>query len=226
MNLSNKKILVLAPHPDDEALSCGGLITKATSMGSEVFVLFFAVGNCRQLSTGNTKIGTRLEEALNASRFAGYNYDFMYVGDEHMKLDSLPLKLLIDKIEDTIEVFKPDIVCIPSQNSYNQDHRTVFDASIAALRPTPRNLRHFVPCVIECEEPYTWGVGEAFKPNLFIDITDFLDKKLELLACHATQNRADPFPRSKQNLTRLAGFRGAEAGIKYAEGYKIHRLCD
>jgi LmbE family N-acetylglucosaminyl deacetylase len=226
MDLRNKRILVLAPHPDDEAIGCGGLIMNAASNNAKVFVLFFSVGTCRQLVTGTTDAKTRLKEAANASAYAGYDYKICYNGKEFMHLDAVPVKDMVDMIEDEIELFKPDIILLPTKESYNQDHRAVYYAAIAALRPIPRNIRHFVKTVLVYEEPYQWNVGNAFKANLFIDISDYLDKKLELLLKYKTQNRDDPFPRSQENLTRLAGLHGSEVGIKYAEGYQVIRYCD
>jgi len=225
MDLKKKKILIISPHPDDEAIGCGGLIAKAKDAGSSVYVFYLAAGPCRQLVTGNTDENTRLKEAKDAAKFGGFNHSFAYVGNEFMRLDSLPSKELIDKIEDKIYELKPDIMCIPARNSYDQDHRAVFDACITALRPTPRKVRHFVKIVLGYEEPYIWTVALLEKPSLFLDISDCLDRKLKLLAQHKTQNRDDPFPRSKENLTRLAKLRGSEVGIPAAEAYIVHRYC-
>lgn len=224
MNLKNKRILVIAPHPDDEMICAGGLIAKATRESSEVFVLYMAVGSCRQLVTGKTDEKTRIEETVKVSEFLNFKFKFQFVGDEFMKLDSLPQKSLIDPIEDTIQAFKPEIVVIPYQHSFDQDHRAVFLSALTALRPIPKEIRHFVKTVLEWEEPCSWGTGPAFKPNFYVALDEeLLNLKLKGLSFHKSQLRDEPFTRSPENLTRLAKLRGGEIGRAYAEAYVMRR---
>lgn len=223
MRLSNKKILIISPHPDDEMISCGGLIAKAIKEKAKVFVLYMAIGKCRQLVTGKTDEGTRIKEIKNVAKVLGIKYKIQFIGDEFMRLDSLPQKELIDPIEDIIQNFKPDIVVVPRRDSFDQDHRAVFNACITALRPIPQKIRHLVPFVIEFEEPHSWSTSNGFKPNFYIDISNYLDKKIEYYKLHKTQHRPDPFTRSTENLIRLARFRGNEIGTYAAEAYILHR---
>lgn len=219
--LKGKKVLIIAPHPDDEAICCGGLIMLAKKIEAVVFVMFGSIGNSRQLLTGKTNSANRLDEAKKASEYGGFKYSIMFQGEEFMKLDIVPQKRLIEKIEDKIEEFKPDIVCVPFRDSFDQDHRALFSASITALRPIPKNLRHQPKIILEAEEPYNWTNRDQFKPNFYFDISEIFKEKIELLKCHTTQLREDPFPRSPQNLERLSGIRGTEIGVKYAEGYNL-----
>lgn len=219
-----KNLLIISPHPDDEAIGCGGLISKTINEGGKVSVLYCAVGNCRQLVTGETTNNVRLKEAESCSILGSFNYTFIFVGNEFMRLDSLPQKQLIDPIEDYISQTRPDTICIPSQNSYDQDHRAVFNAAYTALRPVPQDIRHFCNTVLEYEEPYSWNVGENFKPNFYIRLNEeLIAKKLSLIGCHKSQIRNEPFPRSLENIKRLSQIRGAEAGTNYAEAYRCHR---
>lgn len=226
MKFKDKKILVISPHPDDEAIGCGGLIARAVAEGASVHVLFGAVGKSRQLVTGSTDENVRLKEVDAVSKYAGYSFEFMYVGDEFMRLDSLPQKSLIEKIEDCVNKNKPDVVLVPYRNSYDQDHRAIHTAAITALRPTPRAVRHFVPIVLEFDEPYEWSVGDAFVPNFYLDITDYFDKKIETYKLHATQVRAEPFARSVENLRRRAMVHGIAVGGGLAEAYRVLRYFE
>ena len=224
MNLECRKLLVIASHPDDEMISSGGLIAKAKEKGSDVFVLYMCIGKSRQYVTISTEENVRIKEAERAANFLGFEYKFQFIGDEFMRLDSLPQKKLIEAIEDTVQEFKPDIAVIPSQFSFDQDHRALFSAAFTALRPIPKKIRHFVPFVLEAEEPHSWGLGPAFKPNFYIVLNQAqIQKKLDGLACHETQVREEPFTRSSENLTRIAQFRGNEIGEDYAEAYCLHR---
>lgn len=216
-----KRILIIAPHPDDETICCGGLILHAKKVNARVFVMYGSIGTSRQLVTGRTDPASRLDETKNASQYGGFEYSIMFQGEEFMKLDTVPQKRLIENIEDKIEEFKPDIVCVPFRDSFDQDHRALFSAAITALRPTPKNLRHQPKIILEVEEPYSWTNRNIFRPNFYLDISEIFKKKIELLKCHKTQLRDDPFSRSPQNLERLAGIRGSEIGVKYAESYNL-----
>ncbi len=225
MQLKDKKILVIASHPDDEVIGCGGLIAKAIKANAKVFVLYMAIGKCRQLVTGGTDEDTRIKEIKAVADAGRFEYRIQFVGDEFMRLDKLPQKELIDIFEDVISEQKPDIVCLPCHYSFDQDHRAVFNAGMTAVRPIPQNLRHLAPVVLEYEEPYSWTVEAVFKPNFFIPLTQKeLDKKIELLRLHATQLRDAPHSRSTDNIKRLAGIRGADIGVDAAEAYSLHRL--
>ena len=219
--LEGKKILIISAHPDDEAICCGGLIMLAKKYRAQVKVLFMAVGLSRQLLTGKTTANQRIPEIKKASKFGNYEYSIKYQGEQFMRLDTVAQKDLIDTIEDTNRAFKPELVCIPFINSFDQDHRAVSQASIAAFRPVPKNLQHQPKIILEYEEPYSWNSGSIFQPNWYFDISKVLDEKLELLKCHKTQLRDDPFPRSQGNLKRLAGLRGAEISTQYAEAYHL-----
>lgn len=226
MFFNGKKILIISPHPDDEIISCGGLIDRCKKEGAEVFVFYICVGKTRQLVTGSTNENIRMDEAANVAKFCNFNYKFLFVGDQFVRLDTVAQKDIVDPIEDTIQEFKPDIVCIPYKDSYNQDHRAVFTACITALRPVPKNIRHMPQMVLEYDEPYIWSVSEnAFKPNFFVELTEEnLQNKISAMKLHATQDRPDPFPRSVENLSRWAEIRGKEIGTHAAEGFKCHRF--
>lgn len=218
-----KNLLIFAPHPDDEAIACGGLISKAFRNGWTIHVVVCGIGDCRQLVTGNTEPTGRLKELSDASNLGGYSTEVLFVGQEFMRLDTLPRKVLCDMFEDVIEKFRPDIVVIPPASSYDQDHRAVAQAAMTALRPRPATLRFVVRTVLEADEPYYWRVsGERPTPNMFLSLTlEDLETKRRLVLKHASQNRPDPFGRSLENLERMAFTYGCEIGGGAAEAYRI-----
>ena len=219
--LAGKKIFIVSPHPDDEAICCGGLIMLAKQQKANVSVLYMAIGKSRQFFTGQTNGGERMKEIKKASKFGNFSYKIAYKGKAFMRMDQVPQKNLIEIVEDALETYKPDIVCIPNRFSFDQDHRAISLACITALRPLPGNLRYQPTIILECEEPYSWTTQSSFRPNWYFDISGVLDEKLLLLQCHTTQLRVDPFPRSLENLKRLAGMRGCEISTTYAEGYNL-----
>jgi LmbE family N-acetylglucosaminyl deacetylase len=225
VGLAAGQLLILAPHPDDEAIACGGLIAFARNRGCAVHVVVTAVGDCRQLGTGKTEPGPRLAELEAAGRAGGYSAEVLFVGDQFMRVDALPRKELCDRIEDKVQALRPDVVVVPPASSYDQDHRALAEAAVTALRPRPRDMRHFVPTVLECDEPYWWRVdGSRPTPTFFVPLTDEeLEAKVRMVRCHASQDRADPFGRSTDNLRRYALTYGAEVGGGYAEAYRVLR---
>ena len=224
---SPAKLLILAPHPDDEAISCGGLIAYCgrRGLGWEIDVAVMAAGECRQLGTGKTEPTRRARELEEAALFGGYTASFAFVGEQFMRLDALPRKTLCDLIEDRIESFRPDLVVIPPASSYDQDHRAVAEAAVTALRHRPTSMRHCVPTVLEPDEPYWWRIdGQRPTPNFFVPLSEEqLEAKLRLVACHQSQDRPDPFGRSCDNLRRYAATYGVEIGGGFAEAYRLLR---
>ena len=220
MNLKNKKILIVSSHPDDEAICSGGLIMKAKKEKAKVFVLYMATGSSRQFTNGETLEIDRLKEAEKASFYGGFRYKVAFKGVS-TKVDMIPQKELIEAIENVVEDFKPEIVVIPYRNSYAQDHRAVAEASVSALRPMPGHIHYQPKISLEIEEATRWPV--ASNPNFYVDISDVMEEKISLYKCHTTQLVEDPHPRSFENLRRLAGLRGAEIGVKYAEAYNLLR---
>jgi LmbE family N-acetylglucosaminyl deacetylase len=214
------KILIIAPHPDDEAICCGGLIMKAKKLKDKVFVLYMSTGGSRQFTNGETREVDRLKEALAASEYGDFLYKIAFKGTA-TKVDTIPQKELIEFIENEVTDFKPDIVVVPFKDSYAQDHRAVAEAAISAFRPMPSKLHPQPKMILEYEEATRWPV--AFNPNFYVDISDVMEEKIGLYKCHATQFVEDPHPRSYENLRRIAGVRGTEIGVKYAEGYNLLR---
>jgi len=219
--MENKKILIISPHLDDEAICSGGLIMRAKKEKAKVFVLYMANGKTRQFMSrsGQAPVDKRELEAEKASMYGKFEYKITFQGDEIMRLDSLPQKDLIEAIENITKEFQSDIVVIPYRDSFSQDHRAVAQACITAFRPLPKSLHWQPEMILEMEEPYSWT--QSFTPNFYVDISDVFEEKIELYKCHASQVPEDPFPRSINNLRRLAGMRGCDISVKYAEGYRL-----
>ncbi len=220
MNLKNKRILIVSSHIDDEAICSGGLIMRAKKEEANVFVIYMSTGTSRQFTNGETTENDRIGEAVNASDYGNFGHEIAFKGTS-TNLDMFSQKKMIEYIENITKLFKPEIVVIPYQQSYSQDHRAVAQACISAFRPIPENLHPQPKMILEIEEPTTWPV--ASQPNFYVDISDVFEEKLKLYACHKTQMVQEPHYRSFENLRRLAGFRGSEIGVKYAEAYRFLR---
>ena len=191
---------------------------RAKKEGATVLVLFMSTGGSRQFVNGFTSEMDRTLEAEEAANYGGFIYRLGFRSSS-TKADTLPQKDFIEFIEDSVKGYKPDIVVIPNRDSYSQDHRAVATASISALRPIPPSIHHQAKMILEVEEPASWP--NASNPNFYIDISDFMEEKLKLYRKHKSQVVEDPYNRSCENLKRLAGLRGSEIGVKYAEAYTL-----
>lgn len=216
-----KRILIISPHPDDESVNSGGLIVLAKKKGWEVFVIYVSTGSSRQFTNGHTDEKDRLNEAEEASILGNFEYEIGFMGTSTKLPELVSQKQIIELIENRVKKFKPDIVVIPYRQSYSQDHRAVAEACISAFRPIPNDLHPQPKYILETEEICRWPV--ASNPNFFIDITDVIEDKLKLYACHKTQIVKPLHYRSFDNVKRLAGLRGAEIGVEYAEAYTMLR---
>jgi LmbE family N-acetylglucosaminyl deacetylase len=225
IDFKNTRLLVIAPHADDEVLGCGGLISKIKSAGGKVFVLIFNVGSIEKF---NNKKFTELrkKETLTAMKFLKVDkYDTIFDSpNDNRYLDSKPLHELISKIEIeskvSLEKIKPTIVAIPSINSHHQDHVHVFKACLAALRPL-RTPRADMIISYEVPEHSRWSSSGVFQPNLYIDIEKHLTRKITAFYKYKSQIKA--IGRDKHAIRNHAEYRGREIGKNLCEAYFIHR---
>lgn len=229
--LDSARILVVAPHADDETFMCGGTIAKAKSLGSDVFVVCASVGDLAMYGTDEPVVdGDRraweLDQAMAVLGVDGYDILFRDAA-RHMRLDALPRRDLVALLERegryAIDRIRPDVVILPSPCS-NQDHEAVFRAGFVACRPHLPEAKAFVPAVLAADQPQLCWSPETFKPNLFVDISGFLETKLKAHSCHASQLRPPPHHGSLENLERLARMRGAEISVVAAEAFFCHRM--
>ncbi len=229
MELKNKTLLVISPHPDDETLGCGGLISKVKAEGGKVFVIVVALGDIAQYG-GESKSNARVEELNNVMKFLKVDdYDLVWVDDtKHLVLDTIPQKDLINLFESkskcSLLKTKPDIVAIPSELSVNQDHKACYSAALTAVRPRSSGVGS--PNVLIYEQTDILWSEKVFEPNLWVDISKHLDNKLDALKLYGSQMREEPELRSIQNIKRLAELRGSQVGVMAAESFKILRMVN
>ena len=225
-NFKNERLLVIAPHADDEVLGCGGLITKVKEDGGKVYVLIFNVGSIEKHD--NKKFTElRKKETFDAMKFLGVDrYETVFDSPEDNRyLDAKPLHTLISKIETDTKVsltkIKPTIVAIPTIKSHYQDHLHVHKACIAALRPLSSPIADIV-LSYEAPEHSRWSTSGVFEPNFYLDISKYLSKKIKSFYKYKSQVKSKG--RDRDTITNHAEYRGKEVGRKFCEAYYIHRL--
>jgi len=220
--MKGKKILIVAPHMDDEVLGCGGVIAKHVACGDKVTVIFIAH---RIYGHVYDKEKSRIEEAhaLKAKKVLGYKtVIFLDLPDE--RLDGSVQDIIIPLEKQACKT-GPDTVYLPFRGDNHQDHRAVFDAARVVFRPAAnpslKNIYMYeVPSSTEQSPPMA---ENAFLPNYYVDISPYMKKKIDALMCYETEKRSRLHPRSEKGLEVLARKRGTEIGFEYAESFMILR---
>ena len=223
-----KSVLVIAAHPDDEALGCGGSLAMLAKAGAAVHVAFLADGVTSRDSDKAQLAGeirARRMAAEKACAILGAASTFF--GDfPDNQMDTVALLSVVKSIEALIARHRPDTVFTHHAGDVNVDHRRVQEAVVAACRPQPGHcvkllLSFEVASSTEWQPPAS---ATVFAPNWFIDISGTLDRKLEALDAYSSEMRAWPHPRSREAVTHLARWRGASVGVEAAEAFVLGRL--
>ncbi len=215
-------VLVIAAHPDDEALGCGGALARHSRQGEDVHVLFLADGVTSRDEAGEADVRERAAAAEAAARALGAKPP-SFAGMPDNKLDTVPLLDEVKAVEDALGETAPDVVYTHHGGDLNVDHRIVHQAALTACRPQPGSS---VRAIYAFEVPSSteWNdTPEVFIPNRFVDISATLDAKMKALACYAGEMRPFPHPRSVEAIEALARWRGAAAGLEAAEAFHVIR---
>ncbi|MEU1204664.1 PIG-L deacetylase family protein [Nocardia sp. NPDC005825] len=234
MNWSQQRVLIIAPHPDDEAIGCGGLISRVIREGGEVFVLWLTIADIRDFSpAGRSTAQQRRHEVQAAHTFWPVDGSHLALPGAayNLRLDAMAQADLIDLIERgdhplSLSTLAPTVIAFPDPGSYNQDHAAVGAASVTALRPGPDTHRRQPALALMYEEVGdTWTKQAVVAPrNFFVELTtDDLDRKIAGLRVHASQWRDEPHTRSEAALRGMAAVRGAQCGTSFAEAYYCAR---
>ena len=199
-------ILVVAAHPDDEVLGCGGTISKHTEAGDVVKVLIMTEGR-----EGDPQ--TRAAKAAN--RFMGSTVEFMRFPDQ--KMDMVPFLEIVQKIEEHIKNI--DVVYTHHKGDLNLDHRLTYQATVTACRPLPGSTVKKILC-FEVLSSTEWGAG--FEPNYFVGID--ISHKGRILDFYEAEMREFPHARSRASVRALVNLRGVTVGIPSAEAFMVERI--
>lgn len=217
-----QRILIVSPHADDEILGCGGLIEKSCRYGNEVKVVVMAVGTIQHRHNVEPVVATTRKQELQAAlAYLGCKQFEIVYTDKDSLLDTIPRKEIVSKLDALLQDFSPTMVFIPLP-SYHQDHIVLYEACIAALRPNPDRL---VNVIAMYEYPFvTWQFDKFWHTGeLYLDLTDTIDKKITAFQMHQSQLRPNNHLLSPTSVREFARFRGLEVGLAYAEKYYLLR---
>ena len=216
---ASRRVLVIAPHADDEVIGCGGTIARATRQGDEVVLIVMAAGGIQHRHTGVvTTTAERSAEMWEASRHLGILDSRILFPDFDMRLESLPMLRIVTALDEILETGPFDECYIPTPG-HNLDHRLTHDACLAALRPGGPQR---VAMVALYENTYPgWSSRSGAGGRLYVDIASTLDAKVAALGAYKSQVREYPHPTSVEAVRRLAAMRGLECGREAAERFQI-----
>lgn len=226
------KYLIIAAHPDDEVLGCGGAMAKWSSEGAEVHSLIMAEGATsrdknRDPESRNADLTHLAQAAQKAGEILGIaSVELLSYPDNRM--DSVDLLDVVKSVEEHIDKVKPQAVVTHHSADLNIDHQVIHEAVMAASRPQPghpvkRILSFEVSSSTEWQSP---KFGNSFIPNWFEDISDTLELKIKALEAYESEMRKWPHARSIKAVEHLARWRGASVGREAAEAFILERAIN
>lgn len=226
---NKSKVLVVAAHPDDEVLGCGGTIAKHAAKGDDVSILIIGDGVTARYPESelgkdgaNEQVDNIKKHCSDAAKILGAR-DVSILGNNCCRFDKIPLLDIIKLIEEKINETRPDIVYTHSPFDVNNDHGIVFKAILAATRPIPFTFCVKTVLAFEVLSSTEWNFHAKFKPNVYEDISTTMAKKVEAIKAYQGEVRKFPHPRSIEAIKNLAAKRGSEVGVNNAECFELLR---
>jgi LmbE family N-acetylglucosaminyl deacetylase len=219
-----KKVIVISAHPDDESLGAGGTLLKHKQSGDQIFWLI--VTNVLESSGfSKDKIASRQLEIKKVESMYGFEKTFL-LDYPTMSLTSNSLLTLIPQISEIFSEVKPEIIYSLNRSDAHSDHRYLSDAVMACTKsfryPYIKKVLMY-ECISETEFAPSFP-EKVFIPNYFVDISDFIEKKLEIMRIFESELGLPPFPRSEENIKALARFRGSSVGCHFAEAFQVVKI--
>jgi len=215
-------VLVVAPHPDDETLGCGGPLLRLAQSGAQLAWLI-VTGISREGGFSEDRVRERDAEIEKVSSLFGFKEVFN-LRFPTRQLDRVPFQDLMGRFSAVYESFKPAQVFLPNRSDVHTDHRIVFDVAAACSKwfrfPSVQRVLAYETL---SETDFALGEPSIFRPNYYVDISNHLERKLEVLQTYKSELDEFPFPRSIEAVRALAKLRGCTAGFNAAEAFQLLR---
>jgi LmbE family N-acetylglucosaminyl deacetylase len=213
-------LLIIAVHPDDETLGAGGTLLKYKDLGYTIHWLIVTSINDNRFSVGRKLC--RENEIETVSKMYGFS-SVDELNLPTMQLDEIKFSVVIEKISEIVNKIKPEIIILPFKDDVHSDHRVVFNAAYSCTKtfryPFIKQLL-MMETLSETEfAPSTKDT--SFIPNVFVDVSNYIDKKINIMKVFESELGNHPFPRSLETIEALAKYRGAMSGCKYAESFML-----
>lgn len=217
------RVLIVAVHPDDETLGCGGTLLKHKAQGDEIhWLIITGLIKNHPLNYSQDVIEKRYETIERV----GKKYEFDSINKLELPtiyVHSVDFGDIIHMVSSVINEIRPNIIYMMSNNDVHSDHRVTFDAVYSCTKSFryPFLEKIYMMETLSETEFAPAMASKAFVPNVFVDITDYIDKKIEIMSMYDTEVMEDPYPRSLSSIKALARVRGSRAGVMYAEAFML-----
>lgn len=218
------KTLVVAPHADDEILGCGGTLLRRKAEGGMLGWLLMTVVTEEQ-GWDAEKVAERRCEIAAVRDAMGIHQEHLFeLGIQTTCLDRISTADLVGRVSDVFSRFQPEEVLVPHPHDIHSDHRITFDAVAACTKwfryPSVRRVLAYETL---SETDFVLKPEGAFSPTVFVDVSDYIDRKIAMMNIYRSEVGAHPFPRSETSLRALAALRGAQSGFGSAEAFQLLR---
>ena len=214
--MEHKKICVVAVHPDDETLGCGGTILKHIANGDEVFCIFVTGGNAEQ-----KKLISAVSQYYNFTKYFELDLHELDVAD-------LSLNDIIPKISNIFKEIEPQVLYIPNRSDVHSDHKQVFDAVLSCTKSFRYPyIEKVLMMEVISETDFCLALPEStFIPNYYVDISDTFKQKNEILKVYESEMLPYPQTRNESTMTALNRYRGSQIGVEYAEAFMALKIVE
>lgn len=218
------KILIIAAHPDDEILGCGGTILKYKE--EKNIKIIFLTNGVSSRSKNKKDIDKRKKECLKLFKYLNIEKP-VFLNFPDNQLDKIPLLRIVKKIEKIIKNYKPKIIFTHFENCLNIDHQITYKAVITACRPLPSSsVKEILSFEVLSSSDWAIFQKKQFQPNYFVKIDRQIKEKLKCLKFYKSELKKYPHSRSLNAIEALAKIRGSSSGNKFAEGFIIIRKIE
>ena len=235
MTKSDKKLLVIAAHPDDEILGCGATVRLKVNQGWSARLVLMTSGVTGRLATGEIEsMAVKVEQAKlldqvqRAAEAIGFEQIFNLNFPDN-RMDTVSRMDIAHELIPHVQNYRPDLIFTHHPGDYNWDHTSTFDAVMMAARSNPPDHSPSEICTFEVlsSTERAWQNGDrAFMPNYYVDVASVIDQKKLAMTYYENEYRPYPHPRSIEGLEYLARHRGNEVGMDYAEAFHIIRRVE
>jgi len=214
------KILVIAPHPDDETLGCGGTLLRHKNEGDEIY-WNIVTGISEENGWSNKAVKERESEIESVASKYGFS-EVINFGLPTATIDLIPISELVEKIANIYKKLSPEVIYVPYINDIHTDHQLiskVVQSTIKWFRYP--HIKKVLMYETLSETDFNFSEHKTFSPNVYIDISNFLETKINIMKYYKTEMGEFPFPRSVKNIKALATLRGSQSGFKAAEAFSL-----
>ena len=216
------KVLMISAHPDDEVIGAGGTIARHVDHGDEVY--WCVVTQAYSPPWSKEYLETARQQVYDVKKVLGIQEVF-FCGFPTVKLNTIPYMEISSALQGIVDKVRPEVVYTTPGNDINLDHRIVYECTLVATRPLPGNsIQRLLSYEIGAGSRQGLISGDGGSvPNVFVDISGYMEKKLEAMLCYESELQEYPHPRSLKGLRIVAEERGLGMGLEAAEAFRLVR---